>query len=93
MWGLNFQTKNQTRTPWTALGKFQEKNIWMGFGRFILDKLCSTARSHLCLLPCARLLILPADLPCKRAGVTCVSAPCTILLLVHLSDLLFVWKF
>lgn len=65
------------------------KNILMGFEIFILDKLCSTTRSPCVCSPVHSFLFPPTDLPCTLAWVTCVSAPCPLLLSFHLSDLLF----
>ena len=100
MWDLNSQTKNQTRTPCTgslnhstALGKSQEKIFWWALkDLFWINSAPQPDLTCVC-FPAHGFWFPPADLPCKPARVTCVSAPCTILLLFHLSYLLFAWKF
>ena len=54
MWGLNFQTKNQTHTPWTALGKSQEKKhldgLWEVYsGEALLHSQSSPVSAPLCM--------------------------------------------
>ena len=92
MWDLNSQTKNRTRTPCTgslnhstALGKSQEKIFWWALeDLFWINSAPQPDLTCVC-FPAHSFWFPPADLPCKPARVTCVSAPCTILLLFHLS--------